>query len=136
MFDLNSLKGKVLIAVSLSHIHEKVHLAWQDKSNEGFLICYEITLEFEDGKTYLIKPCEVDAIGYYPSLGLSIEPLERIELFYPFNISKLPSRICDIVESDHLGEGVVNQFTLTFDNEKNFVIRHVYPPMTMGIRVG
>ena len=78
MFDLNSLKGKVLIAVSLSHIHEKVHQAWQDKSNEGFLICYEITLEFEDGKTYLIKPCEVDAIGYYPS---SVSFVQRTIVF-------------------------------------------------------
>jgi hypothetical protein len=135
MFDLKSLIGKLLVSVTLGHNHEKVHHAWRDESNEGFLICYDINLEFENNKIYSIKPCEVEMIHRYPSLGLSVEAIEKIELSFPFNIAELPMRICDIIESDHLGEEVTNQYTLVLDNGKNIVFSHVYPPMSMGIKI-
>ena len=135
MFDLNSLIGKCLVAVQIGHNHEKVHHAWRDESNEGFLICYDINLEFENNKIYSVKPCEVDIIDRYPGLGLCLEEIEKIELLMPLNIIDLPMRVCNIIQSDHLGEDVINQFVLVLENGKKLAIRHVFPPMTMGIKI-
>ena len=135
MFDLKSLIGKCLVAVRIGYNHEKVHHAWRDESNEGFLICYDINLDFEDNKTYSVKPCEVGIIDRYPSLGLSLEEIEKVELLIPFNITDLPMRVCDIIQSDHLGEDVINQYTLVLESGNDVVIRHVYPPMSMGIKI-
>jgi hypothetical protein len=123
------------MGVQIGHNHEKVHHAWQDESNEDFLICYDINLEFEDNNIYSVKPCEVDIIDRYPALGLSLEEIEKVELLTPFNITDLPMRVSNIIQSDHLGEDVINQYTLVFESGCRVVIRHVYPPMSMGIRI-
>jgi len=135
MVDLKSLIGKSLVAVTIGHNHEKVHSAWRDESNEGFLICYDINLEFGDNIIYSVKPSERDIIDRYPGLGLNLEAIDKIEQSIPFNIAELPIRVCNIVQSDHLGEDVINQYALVLENGKNVVIRHVYPPMSMGIRI-
>ena len=66
---------------------------------------------------------------------LNLEAIDKIEQSIPFNIAELPIRVCNIVQSDHLGEDVINQYALVLENGKNVVIRHVYPPMSMGIRI-
>jgi len=135
MFDLKSLIGKCLVAVQIGHNHEKVHHAWRDESNEGFLICYDINLEFEDNNNYSIKPCDVNVIGRYPALSLCLEETQNVEVLMVFDIKELPMCIRYITQSVHLGEEVVNQYTLVLDNGERIVIRHVYPPMSMGIKV-
>jgi hypothetical protein len=135
MIDLMSLSQKCLVAVRIVKIHEKVDPAWQDNSNEGFLIYYAINFIFDDGKTYSIQPCEVDFSDRYPSLGLSLEEKEKEELSIPFNIADLPMRVCGISQCDHLGEDVTNQYVFIIENGSKVVIRHVFQPMTMGIKI-
>jgi hypothetical protein len=70
MQNLIDLSGKNLVAIQLGHNHEAVHKAWQDNTNQNFLICYEIGLVFDDKTSYVIKPSEVNIKGHYPALGL------------------------------------------------------------------
>ena len=92
-------------------------------------------MEFEGNISYSVKPCDVDIIGRYPGLGLSFESIDKIEQTIPFNVAELPIRVCIIIQSDHLGGDVINQYTLVLANVTNVVIRHVYPPMSIGIRI-
>ena len=135
MIDLRSLSGKYLVAVRIGHNHEKVHPAWQDETNEGFLICYDINLVFADQEFYSVKPCEVDIIDRYPGLGLMLEEVDNLESSIPSVVSGLPLRISEIIQSDHLGEDVINQYVFVLENGTNLVIRHVFPPMSLGINV-
>jgi len=135
MIDLKRLSGKLLVAVKIGHNHEKVYPAWQDEINEGFLICYDINLLFQGQESYSVKPCEVDIIDRYPGLGLMLEDVDKLESSIPFNITGLPLRVSEIVQSDHLGEDVINQYVFVLENGANLVIRHVFPPMTLGINV-
>jgi hypothetical protein len=135
MFDCKSLIGKCLVAIKIGHNHEKVHPAWQDDTNKDFLICYDMNLVFNDEKIYSVKPCEVDIIDRYPGLGLALEDINKVELSIPFTISDLPMRVSRVIESDHLGEDVINQYILILESGIKIIIRHVYPPMSMGIKI-
>jgi hypothetical protein len=135
MIDLRSLIGKCLVAVQIGHNHDKVHPAWRDETNKGFLICYDINLVFQGQESYSIKPCEVDITDRFPGLGLLLEKVDTLESSIPFNITDLPLRISEIAQSDHLSEDVINQYVFVLENGSSLVIRHVFPPMTLGINV-
>jgi hypothetical protein len=135
MIDLRSLIGKCLVAVQVGHNHDKVHPAWRDETNKGFLICYDINLVFQGQESYSIKPCEVDVADHFSGLGLMVEKVDTLESSIPFNITNLPLRINEIVQSDHLGEDVINQYVFLLENGSSLEIRHVFPPMTLGINV-
>jgi len=132
---LIDLSGKYLKVISLGHSHSKVHPAWKDDTNDGFLICYELMLSFEDGSHYLVKPCEVDLPDRFPSLGLSIEQVNSSEPKSVFTDFEQPNRVVAIEQSDFLGEDTINQYSLALDNHQKVIIRHVLPPMSMGIRI-
>ena len=117
--------------------HEKVHNAWQDESNEGFLICYDVNLIFENDISYSVQPAEVDIDGRYPGLGLAMDlrKKEEILLSDPFDNLSLPIKVCEVVQTDPLGEDVVSQYTFVLTDGNKIIIRHVYPPMTLGIKI-
>lgn len=135
MNNLRDLSQKKLVAILTGNNHETVHKAWQDDTNEGFLICYKITLIFDDQENYILRPCEVDIEGRYPGLGLELEPEIPDGLMSTININNLPQRIDHVIQDDYLGEDVTNQYILVLDNGDKIIIRHVLPPMTMGIRI-
>ncbi len=132
---LIDLSGKNLSFISLGHSHSKVHPAWKDDTNDSFLICYELILSFEDDSHYLIQPCEVDLPDRFPALGLSIEQVKSSGPKSVFTAFEQLNRVVDIEQSDFLGEDTINQYSLTLDNQKKVIIRHVLPPMSMGIRI-
>jgi len=134
MSDRMSLSQKCLVEIRIGNNHEKVHSAWQDDTNEGYLIWYEINLVFDDNTIYSIRPCEVEIDGRYPGLGLTLEKIDEATLTGAFDISSLPMKVERIDQSDFLGEDTINQYVLVFTNDSKVIIRHVFPPMTMGIK--
>jgi hypothetical protein len=135
MNEVNSLADKRLVAVRTGKRHDKVHSAWRDDTNEGFLICYDLNLVFEDDVIYSVRPCEVEIDGRYPSLGLALEQKTDFTVSIPFDISSLPMNVCETIQSDYLGEDVVNQYVFVLESGNKIMVRHVYPPMTLGIKV-
>ncbi|RUO38638.1 hypothetical protein CWE13_03050 [Aliidiomarina shirensis] len=130
-----SLDSKYLVEIRLGENHEKVHAAWQDDTNEGFLICYDINLVFDDQTIFQVKPCEVEIIGRYPGMALSLEKIESVNCQSSFNTLRLPMKVEEVIQNDYLGEGAVNEITLGLVNKSRIIIRHVFPPMTMGVKL-
>jgi hypothetical protein len=135
MESIDRLHLKRLKTVLLGHNHAKVHPAWVDESNEGFLICYEAQLVFDDGTIYVIRPCEENLEGRYPALGLSLEQGDSITLENVFPVAESPVIVTEVLSTDHLGEEVINQWLFRLENNMHLIIRHVYPPMSLGIKV-
>jgi len=125
---------KCLVEIRVGKNHDKVHPAWQDDTNEGFLICYDVNLVFDDQSIFLVQPCEIEIKGRYPGLGLSLKEIEAVNLPSLFKISCLPMRVEEMLQTDCLGEDVINQYIVALENGSKIVIRHVFPPMTIGIR--
>ncbi|CAM3662905.1 MULTISPECIES: hypothetical protein [Pseudoalteromonas] len=132
---LTDLSGKNLSVISLGHSQRKVHPAWKDDTNDCFLICYELIFSFEDGSHYLVKPCELDLPDRFPALGLSIDQVNSSRPKSVFTAFEQPNRVVGIEQSDFLGEDTINQYSLILDNQQRIIIRHVFPPMSMGIKI-
>jgi hypothetical protein len=129
------LESKTLIEVRTGKNHDEVHQAWKDDTNDGFLICYEIELVFDDESTYSLCPSEIELEGRYPALGLELKEGKVQVASFQLKTVALPSKLTKIENADHLGEGVTNQIVFTLDNGKKVIVRHVFPPMTLGIKV-
>ena len=127
--------NKNLIEIRTGRSHDEVHPAWKDDTNEGFFICYSIELVFDDESTFTIQPCEVELQDRFPALGLEVSEEKSQEQSYLLKMVGLPSKILEIKQADYLGEGVENQVELILNNDKKVVIRHVFPPMTLGIKI-
>jgi hypothetical protein len=127
--------NKNLIEIRTGRRHDEVHPAWKDDTNEGFLICYSIELLFDDESTFTIQPCEVELQDRFPALGLEVSEGKLQEQSYLIEMVGLPSKILEIEQADYLGEGVENQMEFTLKNDKKVVIRHVFPPMTLGLKI-
>ncbi len=125
---------KCLAQVLVDRRHEDVHQAWQDNSNRGFHICYEVNLVFTDKSVFIVKPCEVKIEGRYSALGLSVKHKAVSNVSTEFEISELPMTINCSKYSDYLGEDANNEIILRLKDKLEIVIRHVFPPMTLGIR--
>ena len=130
-----SLDSKYIVEIRLGENHEKVHAAWQDDTNEGFLICYDINLVFDDKTIFQVKPCEVEITGRYPRMALSLEKIESVNCQSSFDALCLPMKVEEVIQNDYLGEGAVNEITLGLVNKSRIIIRHVFPPMTMGVKL-
>ena len=135
MHNLTELSKKNLVAIQLGRNHETVHKAWQDDTNQGFLICYEIGLVFDDQTSYVIEPDEVNVKGQYPALGLSLCQKNLQSLTSSFKVPNLPQRVGSVVQDDYLGENAINQYILKLTSGEHIIIRHVFPPMSMGIKL-
>lgn len=126
---------KNLVEIRIGESFERVHAAWRDDTNEDFLICHEINLIFDDQSIFAIKPCEVEVSGRYPSLGLSVNRIDSTNLQKHFEVHDLPMKVKEVVQTDYLGEDTSNQLEIVFENDSKVIIRQVFPPMTMGIRL-
>ncbi|WP_417657719.1 hypothetical protein [Pseudidiomarina aestuarii] len=135
MSETIAFEQKLLIEIRIGESHERVHAAWRDDTNEGFLICNEINLIFNDQSIFEIKPCEVEVAGRYPSLSLSVNRIDSTNLHKRFQANDLPMKIKEVVQTDYLGEDTPNQLEIVLQNASKIIIRHVFPPMTMGIRL-
>ncbi len=135
MDKLIEFTGKILERVELGRAHNDVHPAWRDDTNEGFLVCYELLLLFQDKSSFIIKPIEVDLPERYPSLGLSISDAKATNMELSLNDLNLPSKVVNVEQSDFLGENVINQYKLMLHNNQTLIVRHVFPPMSMGVKV-
>ena len=135
MDKLIDFTGKVLERVELGNTHDEVHPAWKDDTNEGLLICYELLLSFQGNSFFTVKPCEIDLPERYPGLGLSITESKSTKMVSALEELNLPSKVVHIEQSDFLGEDAINQYQLTLQNNKSIIIRHVFPPMSMGVKV-
>ncbi len=135
MSDIIALENKRLIGIRTGRTHDAVHPAWKDKTNDEFLICFAVELVFDDEPTLTILPCEVEISGRYPGLGLEVSEGKIQEHSFPYETDDLHSKILNIRQADYLGEGVENQMEFTFENGNVLVIRHVFPPMTLGIKI-
>lgn len=135
MESIDRLRFKYLKTVLLGNNHAKAHPEWVDDSNEDFLICYEAQLVFDDGTIYVIRPCEENLEGRYPALGLSLEQVDSISLENVFPVAESAVKVTEVLSTDHLGEEVINQWLFSLENNMHLIIRHVYPPMSLGIKV-
>lgn len=135
MIENTTFENKNLIEIRTGRSHDEVHSAWKDDTNEGFLICYSISLVFDDQYTFTIQPCEVELADRFPALGLEVSEGGFQEQYFLLEMDSLPSRILGIKQNDYLGEGVENQMEFTLKNHKKILIRHVFPPMTLGIKI-
>ncbi|MFC4701482.1 hypothetical protein ACFO4O_15050 [Glaciecola siphonariae] len=132
---MTDFSKKCLTQIFVDRRHKDVHQAWQDHSNKGFHICYEVNLVFSDKSVFIIKPSEVEIEGRYPALGLSVEQEATCNVSTKFEVSELPMTINCASYSDYLGEDADNEITLRFEHKLEIAIRHVFPPMTLGIKV-
>lgn len=131
---MTDFSNKCLVQILVDRRHKDVQKAWQDNSNKGFYIYYEVDLVFTDKSVLKIKPSEVEIEGRYPALGLSVEQETFTNLSTKFEVNDLPKSIVSSIYCDYLGEDADNEITLSLDGNLEIVIRHVFPPMTLGLK--
>ena len=125
-----------------------VHPAWVGELTLP-IVGFDAFLELTDGELIQISPCEVNlGPDRYPGLGLALQPCaaEALQFVAPSGRSVeavplaevtpfLPFSIAEIEESDPLGEDTVSQYSLATDNGWRVILRHIFPPMTLGMHV-
>ncbi|MEH6543007.1 MAG: hypothetical protein V7721_03605 [Porticoccaceae bacterium] len=145
--ETESLIGRVLDSV-LVYPCGPVHPAWADDSTPS-INSWKVFLTFSDGTVCNIEPCEVElSEERYPSLGLRIEEYRNEStdsvqsdgsVIKTVSVKEanelLPQVVTRVQESDPLEEGAISQYTFTIGNSASIVIRHIMPPMTLGVLV-
>ena len=126
---------------------EGVHPAWID-TNTLPIVAFTVFLEFAEGDLYKIEPCEIELPERYPALGLELRATTREAFQYRYQggelvdavsveeaLAVLPFVIEILEESDPMGEDVSTQYCLVGNDAQSIVIRHIKPPMTLGLEV-
>lgn len=141
------LVGKTIKAV-LTYPLREIHPAWKSELTPA--ICTHMAfLELADGEFIGISPCEVALEGErYPVLGLSLARCERGAMLLPQPDGRavdvaaldeaesvLPLEVSKVLESDPLGEGAVSQLRIEGVASGALILRHVMPPITLGVIV-
>jgi hypothetical protein len=124
-----------------------VHPAWVNEHTTPIATSTAV-LQLDSGDLLMVEPCEVEVPGEkYPALGLSVEecdpsalqwvldgktykmsPLKAAAFVLPFHVSR-------VEESDPLDEGPVSEISLGRADGSRVLLRHIMPPMTLGIDV-
>jgi hypothetical protein len=141
--DFNGLLGRSLKAVWLSRF--QVHPAWVDASSPNIATCI-VNLEFTNLPATQVSPCEVPVLNRFPALGIELgdwsgsPEIQRWPDGSEFALhqlaeaaSYLPASISSVRLWDSLGEGPVSAVDLVLSTGLMLTIRHIYPPMTLGI---
>jgi hypothetical protein len=145
--ELSSLVGKTVQEVR-AFPGALVHPAWIDELTTP-IVTSAAFIQFSDGQLVRVDPCEVESrTGGYPDLGLSITAVgadalrldrggTKSQFAQPVEASAplLPFEILSAEESDPLVERGAIEFRLSARNGDLLILRHIMPPMTLGIEV-
>ena len=145
--ELASLVGKTVQEVR-AFPGALAHPAWKDELTTP-IVTSAAFIQFNDGLLVRVEPCEVESrTGGYPDLGLSIASVKadafRLDLgnkkslfAHPVEAVAplLPFRILSAEESDPMVDRGAVEFRLGGGNNDLLIIRHIMPPMTLGIEV-
>jgi hypothetical protein len=145
--ELASLVGKVAQEVR-AFPGGVVHPAWMDELTTP-IITSAAFIQLGDGLLVRVDPCEVESVtGGYPDLGLSLtavgaESLRRdiggknSQFAQPVGAVApiLPLEIFNAEVSDPLLERGAIEFRLSNRSGDVLVLRHIMPPITLGIEV-
>lgn len=129
-------------------VSREIHKAWRDATTPDLASGF-VNLELARGVALKVEPCEVEFVpGKYPCLGLDVCSHPDAPNLHRWSADDeviaeicaeaarvLPARITTVMLWDALGEGPCSAISLRLDNGCSIVIRHVYPPMTLGIEV-
>jgi hypothetical protein len=140
--DPQQLIGRELKAVWIAPY--EVHPAWREQTTPALASGFA-NLDLAEMQTVKVQPCEVEQDqGKYPSLGIELQIVSDPPMIHRWSEggevgasrcgeSFLPSRVAAVRIWDALGEGPNSALALTLENGRMVVIRHIYPPMTLGI---
>lgn len=141
--NFNKLLGRRLLSVWL--YPTQVHEAWAD-ANSPSVATYFVNLELADSPVAQVLPCEVQVPDQYPSLGIELREwrdspeIQRGPDGAEFSAGRfpevapfLPASITELRLWDSLGEGPVSAVDLILSTGPTLTIRHIYPPMMLGI---
>lgn len=145
--DIASLVGKSIRNFWAFRLNG-VHPAWID-ANTFPIAAGDAFLELSDGNFVKISPCEVSrGPDRYPALGLEVRPCSKDELTFRFENGRIveakpleesasvtPFLIAEVEAFDPLGEDTITQYSFLAAGGNIVEIRHMMPPMTIGIRV-
>ena len=133
--------------LSLRLMSVGTHSAWVDNATPQ-IATYAANLELEgDGRCVQVRPCEVSLPGKYPALGIElrdwpespgIQRWDGGEFAVPTPEALqqlLPATIQDVRLWDSMGEGPVSAVDLVLSSGATLTLRHVFPPMMLGVDV-
>lgn len=137
------LLGRTLDAIWL--LRTPVHPAWKDATTPEICSGF-VNLAISNASAVQILPCEVDASDQYPSLGIELLAIDHVPHLHRWvngvtvsaeilteMISSLPATITHIRMWDSMGEGPVSAVDFVLSTGVTLTIRHIFPPMTLGI---
>jgi len=145
--ELTSLVGKTVQEVR-AFPGALAHPAWIDELTTP-IVTSAAFIQLSDGVLVRVDPCEVASrTGGYPDLGLSIALVGADALRLDLGNNKtqfaqpvgaaaplLPFEILSVEESDPLVDRGAIEFRLGGRNGDLLILRHIMPPMTLGIEV-
>jgi hypothetical protein len=143
--EFTDLVGRELISVRLCRT--EIHKAWIDARSPS-IATYYVNLELASSPSAQVQPCEVQVPNSYPSLGIELREwsdspaIQRAPDGAEFAVERLaeatrflPAFLTDVRLWDSLGEGPVSAVDLVLSTGLTLTVRHVYPPMMLGIDV-
>jgi hypothetical protein len=136
-----------LESVWLSHPRVVPQSVWIDTKTPALQSCF-VNLLITGLPVIHIVPTEVEIPGKHPALGVIVEEQQALPsegywyegtqlgaIAAPEIAPYLPSAIVEAKIWDALGEGPDSALTLILANGVNLSIRHIYPPMLLGIEI-
>lgn len=134
--------GRILDSVWLSP-RVQMHPAWEDETTAA--ICtHVVSFAFYGAPSVQVVPCEIPIHNAYPALGIDVqqspppsgllEELQARELLHEIQ-ECLPARVTGVRVWDALGEGPVSAIQVALETGITLIVRHMYPPMSLGVDV-
>lgn len=140
-----ALAGQRMLSLRLKNVG--THPAWVDASTPE-IATYAANLELAGATSCVqVRPCEVQVPDKYPALGIELScwpesPAvqrwndEEWAVSTPEQLSQLlPAEIKQVRLWDSMGEGVVSALDLVLSTGATLTLRHVFPPMMLGVDV-
>jgi len=141
-----SLVGRTLESVMIYPMWE-IHPAWVNEDTLP-INTWSVFLFFAGNEIIQIEACEINIPDQFPALGLSINEFTNTSTTYKGMSGKsveavsvkeseaiLPGKVTRVTESDPLGEDVTTQYTFEIAEPSEIWIRHIMPPMTIGLLI-